>query len=75
MGDTYNTSIANDFCYGVNANLKGKIVLIRRGVCNFDTKAIEAFLAGAEYVLFYNDVPGYVIPIMEFGGFKALDSC
>ncbi|KAI0539014.1 peptidase S8/S53 domain-containing protein [Xylaria digitata] len=38
-------------------DLSDKIVLIRRGTCTFVQKATNAANAGAQYVLFYNNVP------------------
>ncbi|KAI1818848.1 subtilisin-like protein [Poronia punctata] len=38
-------------------DLSDKIVLIRRGDCLFTDKATNAANAGAEYVMFYNNVP------------------
>ncbi|SPO00592.1 related to subtilisin-like serine protease [Cephalotrichum gorgonifer] len=42
--------------------LRGKVALIRRGTCTFVNKARLAAQAGAEYVMFYNNVPG-IIPV------------
>jgi subtilisin family serine protease len=39
-------------------DLADNIVLIRRGGCDFDTKATNAAAFGARYVLFYNNAPG-----------------
>ncbi|KKY18817.1 putative subtilisin-like protease [Phaeomoniella chlamydospora] len=56
--DTYDTAITDDGCYGFDADLTGKIVLIRRGTCTFLAKAQSALDAGAQYVMFYNNVAG-----------------
>lgn len=41
-------------------SLRGKIALIRRGTCMFVEKARLAAQRGAEYIIFYNNVPGVV---------------
>lgn len=41
-------------------SLEGKIALIRRGTCMFIEKARLAAQRGAEYVIFYNNVPGVI---------------
>lgn len=56
--DTFDTTVADDFCNPISADLTGKIALIRRGSCTFVAKAQTALNAGAKYVLFYNNVPG-----------------
>lgn len=56
--DTFDTTVANDFCAPVTVDLTGKIALIRRGTCTYLSKAQVAFDAGAKYVMFYNNVAG-----------------
>lgn len=42
-------------------SLEGRVVLIRRGTCEFAQKARLAAEKGAEYIIFYNNVPGSTI--------------
>jgi hypothetical protein len=56
--DTFDTTVTNDFCNPITADLTGKIALIRRGTCTFVSKTQNAFNAGAKYVMFYNNAPG-----------------
>ena len=57
---------ANDTANGCDAypddtpDLSQYIVLIRRGSCTFVQKATNAAAKGAKYILFYNNVAGYV---------------
>ncbi|KAH0289101.1 subtilisin-like protein [Aureobasidium namibiae CBS 147.97] len=44
------------------ADLSGKLVLIRRGTCTFDTKAANVAAFGAQYILFYNNAPSLTSP-------------
>jgi hypothetical protein len=60
FADTFDTTVVDDFCAPITADLTGKIALIRRGTCTFVTKAQTAFDAGAEYVMFYNNAPGTI---------------
>ncbi|EFX05799.1 subtilisin-like protease [Grosmannia clavigera kw1407] len=60
--NSFNTSITNDFCSAITANLTGKIALIRRGTCTFEAKADVAKNAGAAYVMFYNNIAGTMTP-------------
>lgn len=55
FADTFDTTVTNDFCAPVAADLTGKIALIRRGTCTFLVKAQTAIDAGAQYVMFYNN--------------------
>ncbi|KAJ5713540.1 uncharacterized protein N7483_010721 [Penicillium malachiteum] len=55
------TSVEGDGCKALPSTtpvLSKKIVLIRRGGCAFEDKAINAANAGAKNILFYNHVPG-----------------
>jgi len=63
--DTYDTRVVDDGCHGFSANLTGKIALIRRGGCVFDTKVTSAINAGALYVMFYNNVPGTIVAVVD----------
>lgn len=58
----YDTTVADDGCKPFPADtpdLKDKIVLIRRGGCNFVVKGANAVAKGAKYVIIYNNVrPG-----------------
>jgi subtilisin family serine protease len=58
----YDTTVADDGCQAFPADtpdLSDKIVLIRRGGCNFVVKAANAVAKGAKYVIIYNNVrPG-----------------
>ncbi|KAJ5663887.1 hypothetical protein N7507_004618 [Penicillium longicatenatum] len=56
-----NTSVENDGCQVLSSStpdLSKKIVLIRRGGCSFENKALNAVNAGAKNILFYNNAPG-----------------
>ncbi|PHH66184.1 hypothetical protein CDD81_247 [Ophiocordyceps australis] len=53
-------SIKDDACSPLPAStpdLSRKIVLIRRGSCNFVVKAANAAAKGAKYIMVYNNVP------------------
>ncbi|KAJ5629398.1 hypothetical protein N7528_003055 [Penicillium herquei] len=55
------TSVEDDGCKALPSttpDLSKKIVLIRRGGCAFEDKAINAANAGAKNILFYNNAPG-----------------
>ncbi|KAJ5697879.1 hypothetical protein N7488_011563 [Penicillium malachiteum] len=55
------TSVENDGCKALpytTPDLSNRIVLIRRGGCAFEDKAINAANAGAKNILFYNNAPG-----------------
>ncbi|MEA2564555.1 MAG: minor extracellular serine protease Vpr [Acidobacteriota bacterium] len=59
MARTGTTATLNDACNPLPAgSLAGKVVLIRRGTCSFNIKAIVAQNAGAAAVIIYNNVPG-----------------
>lgn len=45
--DTFDTTVVDDGCTGFTTNLTGTIALIRRGTCDFSTKAQSAIDAGA----------------------------
>ena len=56
---------AADACEPLPADtpdLSGKLVLIRRGTCTFDTKAANVAAFGAQYILFYNNAPSLTSP-------------
>lgn len=56
-----NASVENDGCQALPSNtsdLSRNIVLIRRGGCSFENKALNAVNAGAKNILFYNNAPG-----------------
>lgn len=65
--DTYDMTVVDDGCTGFNSSvdLTGKIALIRRGTCTFDTKVQSALAAGSSYVLFYNNIPGTEAVLVE----------
>ncbi|KAI5249296.1 subtilisin-like protein [Aureobasidium subglaciale] len=55
------STIPDDACEPLPANtpdLAGKLILIRRGTCTFDTKAANVAAFGAQYIMFYNNAPG-----------------
>lgn len=53
------TAPTDDACTALPANsMAGKIALIRRGVCTFESKVIQAELAGAVAVIIMNNVAG-----------------
>jgi hypothetical protein len=57
-----NNSVVDDACNPLPSstpNLADKIVLIRRGTCNFVVKFANAAAFGAKYFLIDNNVPGY----------------
>jgi hypothetical protein len=59
------STITNDACEPLPADtpdLAGKLVLIRRGTCTFDTKAANVAAFGAQYILFYNNAPSLTSP-------------
>ncbi|KAJ1952074.1 hypothetical protein EC988_003752, partial [Linderina pennispora] len=49
-------------CTNTTQSLSGKIALIKRGVCTFDKKAVNAQAAGAVGVIIYNNVEGMLSP-------------
>ncbi|OAQ60157.1 subtilisin [Pochonia chlamydosporia 170] len=55
-----NSSIVGDGCtpWTAKTDLSRKMVLIRRGGCNFQIKQDNAAKAGVKNILFYNDRPG-----------------
>ncbi|RDW71221.1 hypothetical protein BP6252_07784 [Coleophoma cylindrospora] len=56
---TLDTTIAADACTALPADtpdLSGYLVLIRRGICNFDVKIANVVAFGAKRVMFYNNV-------------------
>jgi PA domain len=63
--DTFDTTIVDDGCNGFTKNFTGTIALIRRGTCSFAEKAQSAIDAGAQYVMFYNNI---ATPINPFVG-------
>jgi subtilisin family serine protease len=59
LARTGTAASAADACTALPAgSLTGKVALIRRGACTFNTKAINAQNAGAAGVLIYNNVLG-----------------
>ncbi|KAG9960160.1 subtilisin-like protein, partial [Aureobasidium melanogenum] len=59
------STIADDACEPLptdTPDLAGKLVLIRRGTCTFDTKAANVAAFGAQYILFYNNAPSLTSP-------------
>jgi hypothetical protein len=59
------STITNDACEPLPADtpdLAGKLVLVRRGTCTFDTKAANVAAFGAQYILFYNNAPSLTSP-------------
>ncbi|MDQ3359276.1 MAG: S8 family serine peptidase, partial [Actinomycetota bacterium] len=55
-------SAAAAACSPIGQNLSGTVVLVQRGGCTFHTKGLNAQNAGADGVVLYNNVPGYVNP-------------
>jgi hypothetical protein len=51
-------SIPQDGCSALQAGLAGKVVLIKRGDCEFGSKALNAQNAGAAAAIIYNNVGG-----------------
>ena len=51
-------SIPQDGCSALQAGLAGKVVLIKRGACEFGSKALNAQNAGAAAAIIYNNVGG-----------------
>ncbi|KAH8738208.1 peptidase S8/S53 domain-containing protein [Ilyonectria robusta] len=71
----YDTNVTNDACDEFpkgTPDLSGYIVLIRRGTCEFISKATNAAEAGAKYIIVYNNEAG-VIPydVSPVDGIKA----
>jgi len=62
LAKTGTTTTPNDACSPLAGDFTGKVVLIRRGTCQFDTKAFNAQQAGAAGVVLYNNTTGYVSP-------------
>lgn len=59
------STIVDDACEPLptdTPDLAGKLVLIRRGTCTFDTKAANVAAFGAQYILFYNNAPSLTSP-------------
>ncbi|OAQ90479.1 subtilisin [Purpureocillium lilacinum] len=74
--DSYDTKKPNDACDPFPDNtpdLSDKIVLIRRGECNYAVKVTNAKAKGAKYFLFYNNVSGTVgVEVGEVEGVVAV---
>jgi minor extracellular serine protease Vpr len=65
MARTGTTTTANDACNPLPAgSLAGKVVLIRRGTCSFYQKSFNAQTAGAAGVVLYNNVAGFLTPLV-----------
>ncbi len=63
MARTGTSTSTTDACSALPAgSLIGKVALIRRGGCYFNTKAYNAQNAGAAAVVIYNNVPGAIYP-------------
>jgi len=58
----------NDICSPITNNVAGKIALIDRGACSFESKVAEAEKAGAIAVIIANHTPGQPAPDMPGGG-------
>lgn len=52
------TAPTDDACTAVVGSLTGKIALIRRGSCSFESKVLKAQNAGAVAAIIMNNVPG-----------------
>ncbi|CEG67292.1 hypothetical protein RMATCC62417_03744 [Rhizopus microsporus] len=70
----------NDGCDPITVNLKNTVVLVSRGGCLFTQKIINAEKAGAAGIIFYNNLPGPVMPsapesnaTIEYGGISKED--
>ncbi|KAK6508894.1 hypothetical protein TWF481_003661 [Arthrobotrys musiformis] len=53
----------SDVCAGLPADtpdLKGKLVVVRRGTCTFESKATAVVAKGSKDIMFVNNVPGVV---------------
>lgn len=58
---TLDPAVVGDGCSALPAStpdLSPYVVLIRRGVCTFDTKIANAQAFGAKRIIFYNNIPG-----------------
>jgi len=58
---TLDPAVIGDGCSALptaTPDLSPYVVLIRRGVCTFDTKIANAQASGAKRILFYNNIPG-----------------
>ncbi|KXJ86988.1 peptidase S8/S53 domain-containing protein [Microdochium bolleyi] len=64
----FNTSDTADGCSAYppgTPSLTGKIPLVRRGTCTFDTKVEHLAALGAKYVLVYNNDSPLLSPLLE----------
>jgi minor extracellular serine protease Vpr len=65
MARTGTTTSTADACNALPAgSLTGRVALIRRGTCSFYQKAFNAQSAGASGVVLYNNVAGFLSPIV-----------
>ncbi|KAL2075141.1 hypothetical protein VTL71DRAFT_83 [Oculimacula yallundae] len=62
VATSLDSTVPNDACTTITADLTGTIALIRRGTCSFDIKIANAVAAGAHYVLLYNNVATPITP-------------
>lgn len=56
LGNDATAPDVNDLCEPVTNNVAGKIVLVNRGTCTFESKVLNAQMAGAVGVLITNNV-------------------
>ncbi|CAA9967188.1 minor extracellular protease vpr [Pyrenophora teres f. maculata] len=68
---SYDVNNSDDGCATLPSdtpNLSGYIVLLRRGNCDFSTKAANAVARGAQYIMFYSNSPSVYSPGMVTSG-------
>ena len=72
----FDTTTPDDACEAFpddTPDLSGYIVLLRRGTCNYDSKATNAAAKGAKYVMLYNNVAGAVaVNVSTVDGIEAI---
>jgi large repetitive protein len=61
----------NDICEAVTNNVMGKIAIINRGTCTFESKAFRAQQAGAAGVILVNNAAGGAPGMAEDAAFNA----
>ncbi|KAK4626591.1 Minor extracellular protease vpr [Fulvia fulva] len=76
---TLNTNVEDDACNELKGDLdlSGRLVLVRRGTCNFDKKMMHLAARGAEYVLLYDNEADETLPFRydnNFPGIKGAGS-